>query len=73
MAQSQFKIERGIPLPARRNKYPFAEMQIGDSFSAPLSEERRLSASAAARGFAIGAKFSVRRVDADTVRVWRVA
>lgn len=33
----EFKIEKNIPIASRagKSKYPFAEMEIGDSFSVP--------------------------------------
>jgi hypothetical protein len=39
-----FKIEKGIPLP--ESKYPFAEMEVGDSFFVPCEskEARRVQA-----------------------------
>jgi hypothetical protein len=40
------KIEKGIPIPARTgakgprgSKYPFADMEVGDSFALPVGEK----------------------------------
>ena len=82
-----FVIEKGIALPAAKggplgkgkNKYPWKEMEVGDSFYTPAPEGRTLAkyrptisgcASLAAKR--LGMKFATRR-DGDGLRVWRVA
>lgn len=80
-----FTIETNIPVPARASGgkilYPFASMQVGDSFLAtselPVTPEhrRRISAATAAyarRNPSLGVKFSVRSTE-QGLRVWRVA
>lgn len=67
------KIEKGVPLPKRRgtkrSKYPFADMEVGDSFF--FSETReRVSAAARAYGARTKKKFAS-RVDGDGCRIWR--
>jgi hypothetical protein len=39
--RSEFKIEKNIPLPVTRaaTKYPFADMQVGDSFLVRTKDE----------------------------------
>ena len=64
-------IEKGVPLPPRRgpvSKYPFAEMEVGDSFVTDIMSIRGTAKQAAAR---YGKKFTVRRV-AEGFRVWRI-
>lgn len=71
-----FKIEYGIPLTGRKNgrkaKYPFADMNVGDSFALPAKNVK----SARSRAFQInkkmGFKFAFRTFN-DKVRCWRVA
>ncbi len=69
---NKFKIETGLPMPIR-GKYPWRQMNVGDSFFVPningnvmgtliASAHRRLS----------GARFSQRAVDGG-VRIWRIA
>lgn len=36
---SNYKVEKGIPIPSR-SKYPFGEMEIGDSFLIQLNGDR---------------------------------
>ena len=39
-----FRVEKGVPIPEPFLKYPFAEMQVGDSFFVPGGDVRnRLS------------------------------
>lgn len=75
---TKFKIESGVRLPAvqgRTSRYPFAEMQIGDSFFAPLIQPRTLysAARAFARKSGKGTKFVVRKEGSGGARVWRTA
>lgn len=76
---TMFQIEKGIEIPAAtRNtvapKYPFKQMEIGDSFFVPCAEadskKTRNSISSSARS--AGVKH-VTRVAEGGLRVWRVA
>jgi hypothetical protein len=74
-----FVIEKGIPMPARIGKtvYPFADMQVGDSFSIPASEDAKKRSTQVARagwahGKKDGKKFSIRQTPEGGLRVWRV-
>lgn len=83
---TKFAIERGIPIPARRGasrKYPFGQMQVGDSFTVTPAgfgkpvfiDALQHCMSNTARSFAKrhGGKFATRIVnDRTAVRVWRV-
>ena len=65
--------------------YPFSKMDIGDAFDAPRdrgktakgSDKRQNAVSCCARAWArshnTSAKFTVRVIDENTVRCWRVA
>jgi hypothetical protein len=75
-----FKIEKKVPTPPKptnsRAKYPWREMDIGDSFFVPCKKEdmvkfrKSLGACACAPKLK-PLKFTVRYVDGG-VRVWRV-
>jgi hypothetical protein len=72
-----FVIEKGIPLPegaAGRpgDKYPFKNMEVGDSFAFPKEVRAAVARSAHYYGKAQNKKFSTRAVD-DTARCWRVS
>ncbi len=78
-----FAVERGIPMPARRNmtKYPFAQLEVGDSFAVPIPMGTDAGARTAAilsAAYSWGKRNSIRfavRLDDNkaTARVWRVA
>ena len=78
------------PVPSRIGRgpeplYPFAQMEVGDSFDAPDdmgaykngSSKRQNAISSSARGYAkkhaSEAKFTTRKIDENTIRCWRVA
>jgi len=63
-------IEKNIPIPVR---YPFAQMQVGDSFAIPPNVNRTTVASSALKyGRQHGMKFVVRMVADRSYRCWRV-
>ena len=68
--QSDFVIEKNIPIQRGREKYPFLKMEIGDSFV--FSGNRKVIGAAASwYGSRYKMKFTTRSVDGG-VRVWRV-
>lgn len=71
-----FKIDKSVPIPAKRkgrSKYPFATMEVGDSFLVDAASRiKTVSALAVYKKKAHPKqKFTVRRVE-DGVRVWRI-
>jgi len=77
MKPSDFTIDKGVPMPPRRRGagrnrvYPFAEMEVGDSF---FHEGSASSVEAAASNYArrSGKRFAARYIDGG-VRIWRIA
>lgn len=82
------KIESNIPLPpvvrGRPRKYPFFDMQVGDSFAIPLLNQKDakgqdkavtlLRSAGNGHGNRYGQKFIVRTDRVDNIaRCWRVA
>ncbi len=75
-----YKIEKDIPYPAPRARYPLDKMEIGDSFEAPRSESGRIRGAIVQfhnsihyRAARKGIVFSMRTIDNDTCRVWRMS
>jgi hypothetical protein len=79
-----FKIEKGIPLcrpSSKSNKYPFDDMEVGDSFFAPHPEAKNARMSALARNkgqykklpkhIPVQRRFATRTVEGG-IRIWRV-
>jgi len=73
-----YQIEKNVPLPAPNTlgatKYPWRDMEIGDSFVADKPVVN-ISAQAveSARRIGGGVKFSCRSIDATHTRIWRIA
>lgn len=68
------KIDKGIPMPTGRVKYPFAQMKVGDSFAFPI--RNRSSVAMSAINYALkhdGTKFTVSaKRGATEGRCWRI-
>lgn len=62
------------PIPYRNQRYPFGEMEVGDSFLAPLEQwgSLRTRASQWKRKHNGSVVFQVKRV-LQGIRVWRIA
>ena len=71
---SDFTIEKNVPIPIqkRRCKYPWHELEIGDSFFVSEIKVISISSSANSYGTRTGKKFTIRSVDGGC-RVWRIA
>lgn len=71
------QIDKSVPLPSKRangnNRWPFREMEIGDSFALPADTKvANLRNAAENHGSRNGQKFRV-LTGPDGVRCWRVA
>ena len=63
-------IDKGIPLPKR---YPFDQMEVGDSFAVPEGINRtRVSVAAMRYGREHKMKFTVRQMPDRSLRCWRL-
>lgn len=68
-----FEIEKNVVRPASRtNKYPFGDMDIGDSFRMPIEQKHHVQTASYHYGRYHNKKFSVREFDGDC-RCWRIA
>lgn len=75
---TNFKIEHGVEIPAggnKRNTYPLAEMQVGDSFAFDKLNLLNLRSAASYFGARNNRKYSIRCVDPvkREYRCWRIA
>lgn len=77
----EYTIEKDIPLPdsqkGRRLTYPFADMNVGDSFEFEGDSKKRVSAVNSARSWALRQKNNWLFVTTlyskkGTVRIWRI-
>lgn len=74
-----FKIDKNIPLPTgvnggKESKYPFTQMEVGDSFLAPEEQRNAVRSMATYHTRKNKMRFVVRKdeKEANHVRVWRV-
>lgn len=67
---NQPRIDKNVPLPQR---YPFAQMEVGDSFAVPYGV-KRTTVNIAAKRYAEkhGGKFTVRLMPDRSLRCWRL-
>lgn len=56
----------------RPSIYPFGDMEVGDSFSAPISERKKIKSSASLFGKRNSKKFSIRTQKDGLIRIWRI-
>jgi len=67
-----FKIDRNIPPPHKKSKYPFGDMNVGDSILIPYSKYATASVSARNFGKKNGMRFTTRKSEGEA-RIWRIA
>ena len=72
-----FVIDRGVPLPEKnvRWKYPFEQMEVGDSFFVVNKDTTQMSALCKRAATRLGGRFVTAKVEHDGgsgVRVWRM-
>lgn len=60
-----------VPIPEQILKYPLSTMDVGDSFTVDIKERKNVSSRASRLGTKTGKKFTVRKIDDNTLRVWR--
>lgn len=66
-----YPIESNVPIPSRY-KYPFNDLEVGDSFFVPNARRANLYSLASLRGKQLHRRF-ITKAEAGGVRVWRVA
>lgn len=79
MSCEPFKIEKQVPIPEKQDhsaktKYPFAKMEIGDSFFIP-NVSKTFSIYSMVRQFNSWSGTAIRvtqRRESDGIRVWRI-
>ena len=66
------ELEKGVPLPVSRKKYPYKEMEVGDSFFVAEAGIQNVCNQNYRMGKKLGMSFIARK-EGDGVRVWRTA
>jgi len=73
----KYKIVKGAEIPARHHshqpKFPFSQMEIGDSFFVPQTDIREAAARVQCSKWSrkLGRRFRVRRFDQIDAQFWR--
>ena len=66
------EVSRDVPVPEPRRRYPYVDMDIGDSFVMPAGSSMQVVCNANYRaGKRLGRKFIARKLEGG-IRVWRV-
>jgi hypothetical protein len=73
-----YELTSDVPIPPNARgcpaKYPFKEMKVGESFVLSNDEDKRVGRAAYYyRKCHVGVAFTMRRIDAQTLRIWRTA
>ena len=71
---TEIGIESGVPAPKVRvvYAYPYEDMEVGDSFTVPLSARAKVLNANYRAGKRLGRYFAA-RTEGETVRVWRMS
>lgn len=72
----RMELETGIPIPRSRGslvRYPFADMQIGASFTRPKEQQRMLRVAASHYKARNPGWHYESRIQGDVIRLWRTA
>ena len=64
-------IDTGVPVPERA-KYPVRELKVGDSFLFPADKRDSVQPLASKIKVETGREFTIRKMDNDTCRIWRI-
>jgi hypothetical protein len=71
---SEYKIEKNVPIPKGyvSRKYPFKEMEVGDSFAVEEENYNRVRQAAYSYSFRNGIKLAVKRGLDGKFHCWRI-
>lgn len=67
-----YQVEKNVPLPSRYSRYPFAQMEVGDSFEVPVDSARNAQHAVYQENRRGEKKFTFRKMG-DVARCWRTA
>lgn len=70
------EIEKNVPLkrvtPGQKSPYPFQDMEVGDSFAFPGAYHTAAAHTQIWKHRLPGKRFSLRKMDDGSIRIWRV-
>lgn len=68
----KIEIKKGIPIPVKKEKYPFRDMEIGDCFEFPKEKYNTINSACQFYAKKHNVKFTVRNIDGNIIGVWRI-
>jgi hypothetical protein len=66
------KVDKDIPIPPRRLKYPWSTMEVGDSFFVPGKNSQSFGNTVQHARRTTGRTFTARKVEGG-LRIWRTS
>lgn len=64
-------IDSGVPTPARAH-YPIEQLKVGESFLFPANKRASVQARASRIKADTGREYTVKKMDKDNCRIWRI-
>lgn len=72
-----YNVDKDVPLPPKRQdvlgQYALRELEVGESILFPVADRTRVSVAASTLKKKTGKDFTIRIVDTDSARIWRVS
>lgn len=71
--EQMYQIEKNVPIPQQRKRYsyPYAQLQVGESFLVTGMKMQSLSNMNLRNGKSLGRRFVCRK-EGDGIRIWRI-
>lgn len=68
----KYRIDKNIKIPGGQAKLPINELEVGESFEFPLARRNSVQSRATRLKMLKNKEFAVKKIDAETARIWRV-
>lgn len=65
-----YQIDSGVPVPG--TKAPLDQLKVGESFVIPIDRRRSVATVASRMKHETGKSFTIRKIDDENIRIWRV-
>lgn len=66
------QINKNIPIPNTYTRYPFSQLEIGDSFTVGIAKKSSVAARVSRLNKQGSRQYLVRKIDENNLGVWRV-
>lgn len=73
MKDEYYKIRSDISIPNCKSKYPFKDMEVGQSFLCPMKDQKKIATAASKFSKAHPEyTFTIRKLNDETFACWRI-